>query len=103
MQLKWWIEFLEHEQSPRLLAPMLRNYNAPMLRNYNAPMLRNSISILSDASLSSWGGTRLGDGKSHPDAVASGQWTAKETESQNINVLELKGALLTLKCVLRCD
>ena len=60
LQLKWWIEFLEHEQSPRLLAPMLRNYNAPMLRNYNAPMLRNnnapmlrnSISILSDESLS---------------------------------------------------
>ena len=41
LQLKWWIKFLEHEQSPRLLAPMLRNYNAPMLRNYNAPMLRN--------------------------------------------------------------
>ena len=78
-------------------APMLRNYNAPMLRNNNAPMLRNSISILSDESLSGWGGTRLGDGKSHPDAVASGQWTAEEAESRNINVLELKGALFTLK------
>ena len=43
-----------------------------------------------------WGGTRLSD-SSHPGAVASGQWSAKEIESRNINVLELKGALFTLK------
>ena len=80
-ELLWWTKFLKERTVPHPLA-----------------FIRTSVWVLSDASLSGWGGTRLSDG-SHPDAVASGQWSVREREPRNINVLELKGALFTLKAL----
>ena len=80
-ELLWWTRFLKERTVPRPPA-----------------FIRTSVWVLSDASLSGWGGTRLSDG-SHPDAVASGQWSVREREPRNINVLELKGALFTLKAL----
>ena len=79
-QLQWWINNIYKKSTACLIAPKC-----------------TTIRITSDACLTGWGGTAVIDGQL--EKSTAGQWQKEEKDTKNINFLEMKAALYTLKAL----